>query len=682
MQSVLSKGKSINEAINVGLEILDTTRDKVNIEILEQGTKGIFGIGSKKSVVRLSKVKKNTTTPQIADLLNGMIEEGGMEGGKNSENLYEENMKDVELDPLKGKVWVSNGRINFKASANHFPTITIQSGIRLYRNNLLINEGTVVLSDLDLYDIEGENVEIETKWNVTLDNQKLKAQLSIEPGYRIIRTIPDMDPSSHLEIVSIEKKEVNNTLSFLNVMQKLEEMGVKQGINKKEIQKAIDTLVPFTFKVASGLSPSQGTNGWVELTVDVDMQKGPKEREDGRVDFRETFTIPNVERGQVIGVIHPHKPGESGYTVTGEIIEPEPVYPTIFIEGTGVVKVADKIVATQSGRPYIERRGQLLRAKIYQKLTHKGNVNLSSGNIRFSGDVEILGEIENNMVVEADGDLFVKKTVTNAFLTSSGAITSYGSIIGSEVSAGKNNMLITELGHLLGMINKNVENIIAIIKQLTQSPAFKSSDFSTHGLQPLIRILLEKKFKTFPPILKKYVEVIRRGEKFLEDENWRKIGVSLSQYFISITNNAVSIEDLAELSKKMQKLVELADTPVEPDSYITIPNALNSKLYCSGNILILGQGCVNTKIHAGGILKISGILRGGEVYGRMGVEVNEAGAVSSSSTIISVPNDQKICINKAMEGTIIKFGTVQFTFKETKYNIVAYLNREGKIVFS
>jgi uncharacterized protein len=677
MQSILSKGNSIKEAINVGLEILDTTRDKVNIEIIEQGTKGILGIGSKKSVVKLTKVHKTTTTPQMADLISEMIEKD-----ENTESLLsEDNLGNVKVDQLEGKVWISNGKIKFKSSPSQFPTISIQPGIRLYRNNLLVEEKTAVISDLDLYDIEGENVEFETKWKLTFEDQKLKTLLSIEPGYRIIRSIPDMEPSTHLEIASVEKKEVNNTLTYQDVMQKLEELGVKKGINESQIQKAIVSTVPSTFEVASGLSPKQGTDGWIELKVDVEMQKGPKERKDGRVDFRETMMIPNVERGQLIGIIHPHIPGEPGFTVTDETILPKQVYPTIFIAGTGVVKVAEKIVATQAGRPFIERRGKLLRVKIFQKLTHKGNIDLSSGNIRFSGDVEIFGEVKNNMVVEAEGDIYVQKTVTNATLTSSGAIQSNGSIIGSEVSAGKNNILVTELGQLLGIIYYHVQTVVTIIKQLNQTSAFKSSDFQRGGLQPLIRILLEKKFKSFPPVVKKYIDAVRRGEKYLEDEDWRLIGATLSRYFLSISNEATSLDDLILLTKKMKKLIELADTPVEPDSYITIPNALNSKLYCSGNVHVFGQGCVNTKIHSGGMLKISGIIRGGEVYGRMGVEVNESGAESASLTLISVPSDQKIQINKAMEGTVIKIGSAKFIFKETRYNIHASLDHEGRIVF-
>jgi uncharacterized protein (DUF342 family) len=297
------------------------------------------------------------------------------------------------------------------------------------------------------------------------------------------------------------------------------------------------------------------------------------------------------------------------------------------------------------------------------------------------GDVEIYGVVDERMVVEAEGDITIHQSVNFSTLTASGAVTTFGNIIGSEVSAGKNNLLVSELGHLLGNINQNIEKIISLIKQLTRSSAFKSNDFSRGGLQPLIQILLEKKFKNFPPLAKKYVEIVRRGEEYLDDDIWREVSVSLSQLFLSLTNEVTSLERIEQLSQKINELHELSKTPVEPNSYITIPNAQNSSLYCSGNILILGQGCINTKIHAGGTLKINGIIRGGEVYGRLGVDINEVGAESGTPTIISVPSDQTIKINKAMEGTSIKIGNVKYTFKETRYRMVARLDGNERIIF-
>ncbi|MEH7524307.1 FapA family protein [Bacillus sp. JJ1503] len=687
MTSIISKGKDLNEAINLGLELLGATRDEVDLEIIQNDSKGFLGIASKKAIVKLTKNQRTPSTSNLNEFIENLESNIPIEMfDKGKENFLDDYLnqaefKQTDTEISDGKVWLKNGKLYCKSSPTHFPMVTINNGIKLFKNNELVNEKTTIITEKDLYEIRVENEEKETVWEITVDQQKLNVQLSLEPGYKILRTVPDMDVDDHIELNVLEKKEVNNTLNFLDVVNKLEEIGVKQGINQDEILRAIESTEPGIFIIASGEEPKPGKHGWIELQVETETFEGPKENEDGRVDFREIKIIPKVERGKVIAVVHSPIPGKMGYTVLNEPIPAKQTLPIVLNIGRGVIVVEDKIVATESGRPRVEQRGQLVKVSIVPKLQHMGNVDLASGNIRFKGDVEISGEVEERMVVEAEGDIITHKTVNEATLTSSGSIISYGNIISSEISAGKNNMLVTELGHLLGNIHQSVEKIIALITQLTHSPAFKSSDFSRGGLQPLIRILLERKFKNFPPLVKKYVDAVRMGEGFLEDEEWKMTAVSLSNLFLSLTNEVVSVEPIIQLSKKMKNLHESSKTTVDSDSFITIPSAMNSRLYSSGNILILGQGCVNTKIHAGGILKISGILRGGEVYGRLGVEVNEVGSMSGLATIISVPKDKKIYINKALEGTILKIENVKRTVKETTYHICAYLDENGHIVF-
>ena len=53
-QIVEKTGKTVQEAINLALEELGAQRDDVEIEILDEGSKGIFGIGSKFARVQVS----------------------------------------------------------------------------------------------------------------------------------------------------------------------------------------------------------------------------------------------------------------------------------------------------------------------------------------------------------------------------------------------------------------------------------------------------------------------------------------------------------------------------------------------------------------------------------------------------------------------------------------------------
>lgn len=61
MKTIEINGKTVEEAIENGLNELKVKREKVNIEILEQGSKGIFGIGSKQSKVRLTVINDYET---------------------------------------------------------------------------------------------------------------------------------------------------------------------------------------------------------------------------------------------------------------------------------------------------------------------------------------------------------------------------------------------------------------------------------------------------------------------------------------------------------------------------------------------------------------------------------------------------------------------------------------------
>ncbi|MBQ9709787.1 MAG: protein jag [Clostridia bacterium] len=64
--------KTIAEAIKVGLEEMGLTEDQADVEVLEEPTRGILGIGAKKAKVRISK--KRTDGERANDFVNGLFE--------------------------------------------------------------------------------------------------------------------------------------------------------------------------------------------------------------------------------------------------------------------------------------------------------------------------------------------------------------------------------------------------------------------------------------------------------------------------------------------------------------------------------------------------------------------------------------------------------------------------------
>ncbi|MFD1737886.1 flagellar assembly protein A [Bacillus salitolerans] len=682
MQTIVAKGKDVQDAIIIGLNTLGVNKDEVDIEIIQSNEKGFLGLGTKKAVVKLTIQKgQENRSNNSHDSSQQILNDGDKPREEDLTKVLQPQEKvDDSIHTLEGKVWVKDGRLYCRDSPTRFPLVTIQEGLRLMKNGQSITEETTIVSEAHHYEIEVDSLEErETKWSIKIDKQGLIVLLTVEPGYTITRSLQDVVPDYHIDVKVDEKKEIINSLTQHDVINELKSLGINEGYDIEEIIKATSVEEPSTFEIATGKSPTDGNDGWIEYLVNLQGNNEFLEKEDGRIDYKEVQTFPAVDRGAVIGIIHRPIPGESGYTVQNELIPAPKVYPVIVRPGNGIIIEENKIVATASGRPQVEQRGKLITVAVKPKLVHQGNVDLESGNIRFIGDVEIVGEV-NNMVVEAEGEINVHKLVNKAILTTSGSIITYGNIVGSEISAGKNNMLQVELGHLLGSLYQQTEKLLKVVNELMLSPAFKSSDLSNGGLKPLIRILLEKKFQSFPSIAKKYVEVVRKGETYL-DEEWKEVAISLNHLFLSLTNEVISIERIEQLSQKMKKLNEESDSPIDQDSFITVPNVLKSKIYCSGNVLIVGKSCTHSTIHAGGSLKVKGALRGGEVYGRLGVDINEVGAESGVTTLISVPSDQTIKINKAMEGTTIKIGKSKYTFQDVTYEVVAYLDNEGNIAF-
>src|SRR5262245_14780740 len=88
MESVEAEGNSIDEAIDSALKILGTTRDRVEVEIVSNAARGLFGIGGRKARVRATVRKPIDPEPLPAPAkpaLAARPAQGGLEAGRPTE---------------------------------------------------------------------------------------------------------------------------------------------------------------------------------------------------------------------------------------------------------------------------------------------------------------------------------------------------------------------------------------------------------------------------------------------------------------------------------------------------------------------------------------------------------------------------------------------------------------------
>ncbi|MEQ2528360.1 FapA family protein [Bacillaceae bacterium CLA-AA-H227] len=692
-QSILSRGRDIKEAIQQGLDILGTKQEQVSIEIIQQESKGFMGLRSKEAIVKLTKlegegnkVKEETFEDSLEEIEHSisMILENIEQVPYNPEviGLFKREQVSFITKDKVGKVWIKDGRIYCEPTELKYPTITVCAGIKLLKNGELV-KGTAVATKEDQFEIETIEEMVEPRWKITMDAQKLNVFLQVEPGFRKIYKVKDVEPDFHINIEVEEQIEAINNLEYISILEELEELRVIHGFNHSEIVKAVNTENPGKFVIATGIAPKDGENGRIEILTETKNRVGPKERADGSFDFREVKEIPTVQKGQVIALVHMQRPGLPGATVTNEPIPPKPTFPLTIHTGKGVALIENgtKIVATESGRPVIEEKGLLTKVAIMQKLVHPGDITFTSGNLRFKGDIDILGNVEDGMLVEADGEVSIYRNVFSSTVASREKVIISGNAINSTITAGQQNVFASELIFVLTQIHEQLVAMNASIKQLMNLPAFKTTDFSRKGLLSLIKILVEKKFKPLIIFVKQFSELTKSGVQLINNE-WLTLDEQLRLCFLSsISNEYHTIDGMNSLLRKIEEMLEKHDPEKDQDCLVEMKYAHNSLIFSGGDVLIKGQGCYNSKIHAGGSLVIHGVLRGGEVYARLGVTIKEAGSDGGVVSKIMVPSKVKIKIGLAKEGTVIQIGKAKYTFQKEQKNIAARLDENERIVF-
>ena len=61
------KGNSVDEAIEMALKKLDLPREKVKIEVITEGKKGVFGLGAQSAVVRVGTVEEENSPAAVEE---------------------------------------------------------------------------------------------------------------------------------------------------------------------------------------------------------------------------------------------------------------------------------------------------------------------------------------------------------------------------------------------------------------------------------------------------------------------------------------------------------------------------------------------------------------------------------------------------------------------------------------
>lgn len=243
--------------------------------------------------------------------------------------------------------------------------------------------------------------------------------------------------------LQFSQKNENFTCSVEDLDSFLQSHGIRYGIQRDIVQRISSHPEEYFYSrvpIAIGDTAVNGTDGRVVLTIDVEEDRKPLEKEDGKVDYKELVRLHNVLKGKLIARRIPPLPGKNGKTVTGEELPFRPGREANFKVGKNVLVDQDEtsMYAAIDGLVTLTDNGKINVFPVYEV---NGDVDYSTGNIDFVGTVVIRGNVLTGFTVKSAGDIRVVGGVEGAELISGGSIEITGGIIGYNkglVSAGKN----------------------------------------------------------------------------------------------------------------------------------------------------------------------------------------------------------------------------------------------------
>jgi uncharacterized protein (DUF342 family) len=221
----------------------------------------------------------------------------------------------------------------------------------------------------------------------------------------------------------------------------LAEKAVVYGIDNEIIDEILNTgIYGQEFIIAAATPPISGKDAIVTEIMPIDPDAKPFLNEDGSADYKKWDNIRQVDVDEVICTRIPPTQGIPGTSVFGLPLSPTPGEDIALPAGmnTKAVDKETKLVATINGFLYRQGRNICI-GSIY---IIRGDVNYKTGNIEYSGDVLVRGNVNAGFSVVADGNISIEGVVESAHIESrNGNIFLKGSVFGlnnATIIANKN----------------------------------------------------------------------------------------------------------------------------------------------------------------------------------------------------------------------------------------------------
>jgi hypothetical protein len=222
-----------------------------------------------------------------------------------------------------------------------------------------------------------------------------------------------------------ERYNTGQLVKFLNMHK------VVYGIDEEALARMVEIpILRHEVCVAHGKKPVDGKDGELTYHFNTEMNTKPKVRPDGSVDYWSIHSVELVEEGQVIATCKDPTDFENGMTVSAKPLLAKRGKPIPPMRGKGFSCSEDGHTYTADCSGKIELvNGSVRISQVYEV---SGDVDLTTGNINFHGDVVVHGNVTPGASVKATGSITVDGICENCELESGKDIILRGGVLGGE----------------------------------------------------------------------------------------------------------------------------------------------------------------------------------------------------------------------------------------------------------
>lgn len=219
----------------------------------------------------------------------------------------------------------------------------------------------------------------------------------------------------------IAPSETGKRLTVDEIVNDLKYRNVVAGIQTEVLQKHLSSEESYCtdLVIAQGTEPKHGDDDRIEYYFNTDVNQQPEEKADGTVDYFNLNMINHCKAGDVLARIIKGVQGEPGVDISGQVLPPRDQKRAVLRHGKNIELSEDGLSISSM----VDGHVMLVDKDVFVSDVYEvENVDTSTGNIDYTGSVQINGNVSSNFVVNAGGNVIINGVVEGAQINAGGNI--------------------------------------------------------------------------------------------------------------------------------------------------------------------------------------------------------------------------------------------------------------------